>query len=159
MSDEKNEAASTATWQRVLIIGVLLLAVCVFVADALSPQTLAQGRWTFPPDAHAGQSDAEKTRAATARSVWPAAAQSREYRVAAGEMLIVALPDALRRDTLGTQPVEAYALLRAPALSDVADRSFAWRTRPQDAGEHRILLEATFAGAPPDTLTLDVTVE
>lgn len=157
MSDEKDEAASTTALRHVLVIGAL--AGCIFAADLLSPQTLAQGRWAYPPVAHAEPDDAKKTPAAGGRSTWSAAAQSREYRVPAGETLIVALPAAFDRDTLGTQPVQAYALLRAPALSDVADRSFAWRTRPQDAGRHRILLEASFADAPPDTLALDVTVE
>jgi len=74
--------------------------------------------------------------------------------VRAGEPLILALPD-----TLDARPVAAYALVRAPALSWLVDRSFLWRTRPGDAGTHRLLFKVAFAEAPPETLVVRVKVE
>ena len=77
-----------------------------------------------------------------------------ERSVTAGNILIVALPDAL-----DNTPVEGYRIVEAPALSGLADRSFFWRTQADDAGTHRILFHANRAEAPADTLTLRVTVD
>lgn len=77
-----------------------------------------------------------------------------ERTIAAGETLIVALPDAVD----GTA-VESYRIAEAPALSGLADRSFFWRTQAEDTGTHRILFHAERSDAPADTLALHVTVE
>jgi hypothetical protein len=74
-------------------------------------------------------------------------------RVAAGEPLIMTLPGAL-----SDRPVAAYRLLQAPALSWLVGRSFFWRTRPEDAGTHVLLVRAAFDQPPPDTLTILVDV-
>ena len=134
-----------------------VVAASLFAADLLSTRGLAEGRWAHPPTAEAiGDASAAQTPALPARSA-PVRDTLREgdtYRVEAGRALILALPDAL-----AGRPVAAYAVVRAPALSMVEDRSFVWRTRPQEAGTYRILLEAAFSDTPPDTLALDVIVE
>jgi hypothetical protein len=56
------------------------------------------------------------------------------------------------------RPVASYRFLRAPALSWLVDRSILWRTRPEDVGEHALLVGVALADAPPDTLTILVTV-
>ena len=84
----------------------------------------------------------------------PARTDTLSSTVRAGETLILALPD-----TLDARPVASYAVVRAPARSWLVDRSFLWRTLPRDAGTHRLLFEAAFAEAPPETLAVRVTVE
>ncbi len=74
-------------------------------------------------------------------------------RVQAGEPLIMTLPA-----MLGDRPVASYRFLRAPALSWLVDRSILWRTRSSDIGTHALLVGAALADAPPDTLTILVTV-
>ena len=74
-------------------------------------------------------------------------------RVQGGEPLIMTLPA-----ILGDRPVASYRFLRAPALSWLVDRSMLWRTRPDDVGEHVLLVGAALADAPPDTLAILVTV-
>lgn len=76
------------------------------------------------------------------------------YTAPAGRVFITALPD-----TLGGRAVAAYALLQAPALSWLVDRSFFWRTRPEDAGRTLLLFEARHAAPPADTLAILVTLE
>lgn len=88
-----------------------------------------------------------------ARVASPALRDTLEHRVTAGDDLIVTLPG-----TLSNRSVTAYELVRAPALSWVVDRSLLWRTRPEDAGTHALLVEATFDDAPSDTLTVLVEV-
>lgn len=73
--------------------------------------------------------------------------------VTAGEVLIVALPD-----SVGAQPVETYTDLQLPAFSLRHERAFFWQTAPADSGRHYCTFIATFAEAPPDTLTLAVEV-
>ncbi len=103
--------------------------------------------WVAPPvstdGAYAAAPSSVRARTDTLRST-----------VRAGETLILALPD-----TLGARPVASYAVVRAPARSWLVDRSFLWRTLPRDAGTHRLLFEAAFAEAPPETLAVRVTVE
>lgn len=70
--------------------------------------------------------------------------------VQAGEVFITALP------WENGQNVE-YELLRGPALSWLVGRSFFWDTRPEDAGEHRILFRS-ITEAQTDTLVLSLTV-
>ncbi len=95
----------------------------------------------------------EQTAAPRVRS-WTAPPDTLRHRVAAGQTLILNLPD-----SLGGRPVRAYTILRPPALSRLVERSWVWRTRPSDAGRHRILATATFRSEPPDTLVVEVVVE
>jgi hypothetical protein len=73
--------------------------------------------------------------------------------VQAGETLIVALPA-----SLDAGPVDRYRLLQGPALSGVADRSFAWVTNAVHPGTYDVRLAAETDAAAPDTLVLRVTV-
>ena len=75
------------------------------------------------------------------------------HTVRAGDVFIFTLPD-----TLNALPVEGYAIVRAPALSWLAGRSFFWRTQSDDDGLHRLLFEAAFDDTPPDTLSVEVSV-
>ena len=138
-----------------------VVAASLFAADLLSRRGLPEGRWAHPPTAGENRNvNAVQTPALSRRSASVSVAhdtlREREapYRVEAGRALILALPDAL-----AGRSVAAYAAVRAPALSMVEGRSFVWRTRPQEAGTHRVLLEAAFSDAPPDTLALEVIVE
>jgi len=72
----------------------------------------------------------------------------------AGEPLIVSLPS-----TLSGNDVDRYVLMRGPALSGVADRSFTWIPHPSDAGTHDILFRPQPNPLPGDTLVLRVTIE
>lgn len=74
--------------------------------------------------------------------------------VAAGESVVVSLPS-----SVGGRRVRAYRILRAPALSGVADRSFAWATESVPARTHDILLRAEHDTAAPDTLVLRLDVQ
>lgn len=65
--------------------------------------------------------------------------------------LILTLPP-----TLEDQPVERYSLLRGPALSGVAGRSFTWIPQGAKPGTHEALLQAHHRDAPPDTLVLRI---
>lgn len=75
--------------------------------------------------------------------------------VSAGSVLITTLPEQVAGRT-----VTGYDMLHTPALSDVAGRSFFWRTRPRDEGRHRLLFRPRLADstAAADTLALVVTV-
>lgn len=90
---------------------------------------------------------------AEARVAVPAFRDTLEHRVTAGDDLIVTLPR-----TLSRRPVTDYTIVRAPAMSWLVDRSLLWRTHPQDVGRHALLVEAAFADAAPDTLTILVEV-
>lgn len=88
-----------------------------------------------------------------ARAARAVPADTLRRRVQAGEPLIMTLPA-----MVADRPVASYRFLRAPALSWLVDRSILWRTRPEDVGEHALLVGAALADAPPDTLTILVTV-
>ena len=75
------------------------------------------------------------------------------HAIQAGEVLIIDLPEELN----GTA-IASYSLLRAPALSWLIDYSFMWRTLPQDAGSHHVLIRAD-APAASDTLVLAINVQ
>ncbi|WP_456428031.1 hypothetical protein [Rhodocaloribacter sp.] len=117
-------------------LGALALALVIFPGRPLS----------FTDGAYAVAPPSVRARLARADTLRPT--------VRAGETLILALPD-----TLDARPVAAYAVVRAPALSWLVDRSFLWRTRPDDAGTHHLLFKAAFAEAPPETLVVHVKVE
>ena len=68
-------------------------------------------------------------------------------RIRGGDILIVALPVELQR-----RHVERYSIVRAPALSWLVDRSFMWRTLPDDEGRHEVLIRADFDPASSDSL-------
>ncbi len=80
-------------------------------------------------------------------------ADTLSYTVTAGEAFITDLPGTLR-----DQPVESYAIVEAPSMSWLVDRSFFWRTDQVDPGQYAIRLRATITDAPPDTLALHITV-
>ncbi len=69
----------------------------------------------------------------------------------AGTPLVLTLPESLNE-----HPVAHYALLRGPALSGVAGRSFTWIPEEAVLGIHRALLRAEFGDAPPDTLVVQI---
>lgn len=83
----------------------------------------------------------------------PALADTLHRSIPAGDVLIMALPR-----SLGSRPVDAYEIIRAPALSWLVDRSFFWRTRSADLGVHAIHFRAAFPNDTVDTLTVQVTV-
>ena len=69
----------------------------------------------------------------------------------AGTPLVLPLPK-----SLNGRPVARYALLRGPALSGVAGRSFTWIPEGAAPGVHRALLRAESGDAPPDTLVVQI---
>lgn len=69
--------------------------------------------------------------------------------VPAGEPLIMTLPPRTNA---------SYAPLRVPALSWLVDRSFVWRTRPEDTGMHTMTFTVTANSASADTLVVQVRV-
>jgi len=88
-----------------------------------------------------------------ARATPTVPADTLRRRVQAGQPLIMTLPA-----MLDDRPVASYRFLRAPALSWLVDRSILWRTRSEDVGDHAMLVGVALADAPPDTLTILVTV-
>ena len=68
-----------------------------------------------------------------------------------GTPLILTLPS-----ELDGRSVEHYTLLRGPALSGVAGRSFTWIPGGADPGVHEALLRPHAPDAPPDTLVLRI---
>jgi len=92
----------------------------------------------------------------------PLGPDSIRRRVAAGEVLITTLPA-----RVDGRPVAAYKMLHTPARSNLAGRSFFWRTRSQDRGRHRLRFRARYdttdaatdSTAAADTLAMVVTVE
>jgi hypothetical protein len=136
---------------------LFVVASCVLLADLASLHGGPEGRW-----AHAASSSVtEKTPPRAARSsAGSAPTDSIRCRVPAGDVLITTLPERVAGRT-----VAAYDMLRTPALSNLAGRSFFWRTRPHDQGRHRLLFRARFdttaaadRTAAPDTLAMIVTV-
>ncbi len=73
------------------------------------------------------------------------------HTVRGGEVLIIDLPE-----ELDGRPVDGYSLIHAPALSWLVDYSFMWRTLPEDAGMHDVLIRAD---GPSDTLVVSINVE
>jgi hypothetical protein len=71
----------------------------------------------------------------------------------AGVPLTLTLPE-----TVKGRPVARYSLLRGPALSGVAGRSFVWIPEGAAPGSHHVLLRADAADAPPDTLVVQIDV-
>lgn len=67
--------------------------------------------------------------------------------------LILALPS-----LVGDEPVERYTLLRGPALSGAAGRSFTWIPRNADPGQYEALLEAHHQNVRSDTLVVRITL-
>lgn len=65
--------------------------------------------------------------------------------------LILSLPSSLEN-----RAVQRYTLLRGPALSGVAGRSFAWIPQGAETGPHEALVQAHHRNAPPDTLVLRI---
>lgn len=134
------------------------VAGCVFLADAISMAGLPEGRWAHPSPSpeHA----TAKTLPLEGRSSLPVRLDSTRRSVAAGEVLITTLPAQVEG-----RAVSAYDMLRTPARSNLAGRSFFWRTRPRDAGRYRLLFRARFADSTAsdstasDTLAVLVTVE
>lgn len=70
-----------------------------------------------------------------------------------GVPLTLTLPE-----TVNGRPVARYSLLRGPALSGVAGRSFTWIPEGAAPGPHHALLQADAADAPPDTLVVQIDV-
>ncbi len=58
--------------------------------------------------------------------------------------------------TLNGQSVIRYTLLRGPALSGVAGRSFTWIPEGAAPGTYQALLRAESADAPSDTLVVQI---
>lgn len=65
--------------------------------------------------------------------------------------LLLTLPE-----SLNGRSVARYALLRGPALSGVAGRSFTWIPKGAAPGVHHALLRADSGDAPPDTLVVQI---
>jgi hypothetical protein len=68
-----------------------------------------------------------------------------------GTPLILTLPS-----ELNGQSVERYSLLRGPALSGVAGRSFTWIPEGAEPGTHEALLRAHLPDTPGDTLVIRI---
>ncbi|GAB5521578.1 MAG: hypothetical protein RhofKO_38290 [Rhodothermales bacterium] len=81
-------------------------------------------------------------------------ARSTDYRVEAGRILIFNLPE-----QVGDQRVAAYTPVEPPALSGFHQRSFFWRTRTGDTGEHTLRFKRRFEAIPADTVAIRVSVE
>lgn len=60
------------------------------------------------------------------------------FEVIAGEVLIFALPD-----SLSEEKVDSWRVVKAPAYSRIANRSFLWKTRKEDRGLHQLHFEGT----------------
>jgi hypothetical protein len=68
-----------------------------------------------------------------------------------GTPLTLSLPDALDGHS-----VARYSLLRGPALSGVAGRSFTWIPEGTAPGVHHALLRAESTNTSPDTLVVQI---
>lgn len=79
-------------------------------------------------------------------------ADTLRYQVRAGETLIVALPG-----RVGGADV-SYEVVEAPALSWLVDRSFMWRTLPQERGLLPVRLRRTAQGSAPEEVVLLVEI-
>jgi hypothetical protein len=116
--------------------------------------SLMLGGGLFAATGGSAASDVVPTGAPRVATFGPSpAADTLEYSVTAGDAFITDLPATLRE-----QPVESYAIVDAPSMSWLVDRSFFWRTDQAEPGRHTVRLRATIADAPPDTLALLITV-
>lgn len=88
---------------------------------------------------------------ATAWSPSVAAADTLRYQVRAGQALLVSLPPRAG----GAEA--AYAVVRAPAMSWLVDRSFLWQTIPSERGLMAIVLRETSARREELVLLVEVT--
>ncbi|NND71371.1 MAG: hypothetical protein HKN43_07310 [Rhodothermales bacterium] len=77
-----------------------------------------------------------------------------------GETLIFSLPD-----SLSNEAVDTWKVVRSPALSRLAGRSFVWKTRKADKGQHSLTFEGTsqiivdeFSVARIETWTVTISV-
>ena len=71
-----------------------------------------------------------------------------------GTPLILTLPAELNGRSVGR-----YSLLRGPALSGVAGRSFTWIPAGAEPGTHEALLRAESPDAPADTLVVRIALQ
>jgi len=55
--------------------------------------------------------------------------------------------------------IDRYSLLRGPALSGVAGRSFAWIPKGAEPGTHEALLRSHASDMPADTLVLRIDLQ
>lgn len=81
----------------------------------------------------------------------PAAADTLHYQVRAGQALLVALP------TRVGNAEATYAVVSAPAMSWLVDRSFMWQTIPSERGLMAVVLRQTAASAEELVLMVEVT--
>ena len=86
-------------------------------------------------DANAERSDVVHSESVSALAV---IADTVFVEVMAGETLIFALPD-----SLSEEKVDSWRVVKAPAYSSVANRSFLWKTRKEDRGLHMLHFEGT----------------
>ena len=105
---------------------------------------------------NAGVAPPDALEPATGSRVAPATVSPETLRTTADPetSLILSLPA-----EVGGQPVERYTLLRGPALSGVAGRSFTWIPRGTDPGIHEALLQTQSPDAPADTLVLRIDLQ
>jgi hypothetical protein len=83
----------------------------------------------------------------------PAPPDTLQAEATTGPPLILSLPA-----ELGEAPVSRYTLLRGPALSGVAGRSFTWIPTDAAPGTYTAHLQARRPDAAPDTLVVEVTL-
>ena len=103
----------------------------------------------FPAErADVGASSPERTSVLAAAS--PTVADTLRYQVRAGQPLLVALPS-----RAGGREA-TYAVVSAPAMSWLVDRSFFWQTLPSERGLLPVVFRQTAATA--DTLVLLVEI-
>ena len=100
-----------------------------------------------------GRTAVEPFEPATAPRVAPEAPPTDTLRAAAepGTPLLLLLPP-----TLAGRTVARYTLLRGPALSGAAGRSFTWIPTDAAPGMHEVLLRAHRPDAPGDTLVIRI---
>lgn len=79
--------------------------------------------------------------------------QAEPYRVVRGNVFIVVLEEQLEG-----RPVRRYRIERAPAMSWLVGRSFAWRTSPADVGPHEVTFTAELTDGATETVRLRVDV-
>lgn len=134
--------ARIPSFAELVLAGLVLAACSSWMALATGPTTSRADASVFVPAAHH-----------RVANIGPTAPDTLRYQVTAGTVFITDLPP-----SLDAGPVESYAIIRAPSMSWLVDRSFFWRTATADAGTHSIRLRAEAANAPPDTLVLQIDV-
>lgn len=92
--------------------------------------------------------------AGMARLPEPREARSTDYRVEAGQILIFNLPE-----QVGDQRVAGYTPIEPPALSGFHQRSFFWRTRTGDVGDHTLRFRRSYEAITADTVAIRVAVD